>query len=304
MDHNYSFEERKKFVGTLPEKIQKRVQVLFGLHQQYEDIEKKYDEREMAIHVEFEKEMAPFYARRRAILSGEEDATDEEVKGGFPEDHEGKVNTTLDEETKKEESPVGLKDFWLTVLKNHMVISPLIEEEDESLLSHLIDLNSCVTSGNIKNFRVTFTFRPNEYIKETELTLSLTSTEKGTEIEKSPITFSKPDFLFRKVPVQKKKGKGKGPTMKKVPRPSFFRIFEEDIEDDDEVDEDGNDVHPEKEQISSLLYVLHYKVVPSAINYFTGERDGMSDFDEEDYDEEDEEDEDEEDVDDDQEEEE
>lgn len=299
MENGYNFQDRKKFVTTLPEKIQKRLQVLFALNREYEDIEKKYDEREVDIYMQFEKEMAPLYARRREILSGEVEPTEEEVKGGFPEDHEGKVNVSLDEEAKKEDAPVGIKDFWLTVLQNHVVVSPLIEEEDEPLLSHLVDINSCVTSGSIKNFKVTFTFSPNEYIKETELTLTFLSTEKGSKIEKSPITFLKPDFLYRKVPIQRKKGKAKGPTMKKVSRPSFFRMFTED--DDDEDDEDENGVHLDNEEVSSFLYLLHYKMIPSAINYFTGERDGLSDADEDDYDDDEE---DEEDDDDDQEEEE
>jgi nucleosome assembly protein 1-like 1 len=103
----------------------------------------------------------PIYERRRAILSGEAEPTDEEVAAGEAITAEDKEEEDEEDEelaqslaklsTKKpkpEAEPVeepdtptkGIPQFWLTALRNHIELQQLITERDEEALASLIDV--------------------------------------------------------------------------------------------------------------------------------------------------------------------
>lgn len=298
--------ERRLFAGKLPQKIQERLKVLLSAEEDFEGTLKKYEQMEIDIRMKYNKAFESLYSIRRQIISGEREPSEEEVMGGIPEEDIENVKKSFEttETEEKESTPAGLENFWASVLSSHAVIQPLITEEDEPILSHLVDVTSCVLPGHLGDLKVTFTFRPNEYFKETELSLSLVGGEEEARIERSPITFSKPNFLYKEVVAQRPKPKrgvkrGKSAPKKLIPRQSFFWIFEEF--DEDEADLDDEDMEGNRigdEEVKNLLLTLHQKLIPSAIEYFTGERDGESDVDQYDgFTDEDEEDEGDEEVD-------
>lgn len=272
MDKDYS----KKFLGKLPPKIQDRVRVLLSFHEDFKKIESEYEDREMEIRMKYDEKFAPLFQRRKEIIEGS-DITEEEVKGGFPEDHENKVSLTEGEAGDED----ALGNFWLTVLENHILIADLITKNDTDLLKHLVDISSCMVPGKLESFKVEFTFSPNDYIEESTLTISVVSKEDSVVIERSPMTLKeKGQTLFYKS--KGKKGKGEET---KVPNESFFWIFREIDEDKEELEE----VVMEEEQLLNLLHTLHRKVIPAAVCFFTGEMDGASDMEGSDEDEDDEE---------------
>lgn len=274
----------KEFISKLPEEIQLRLAVLLQGHEELKAVEDNFEEKELEIRAKYDKEFAPLFARRRQIVTGESEPTEDEVKSGFPAEHEGKVSLTEGEET----TEAGLGDFWLTVLDNHIAISELIKPGDELVLKHLEDISSSIIPGKRESFKVEFVFSPNEYLEETTLSFTVVSSaeEDKTTITKSPMTFKKGDFLYEEKTVKsKKKGETKTSKVKK-PKESFFWIFREVEEDDEEL----QDVVLEEEQLLNLLHTLHHKVIPSAVNFFTGEMDGASDLNDEDDDEEEEDD--------------
>lgn len=286
MNFGMSSGKDSKFMTTLPKKIQERLQVLLALHEEYEVLKKECKNREIDLRMKFSEEFQPIYEQRKKIVSGEEEPSTELVKDGIPEDHEDAE--VLSSDAKAEDEPpfppsVGLKEFWLTVFTNHAVLRPLIAEEDKPVLRHLVDVTSSVLPGEMGNVKVTFTFSPNEYFKETELSLSVVGSEISGEIVRTPITFTNPNFLYNSVKVKAKgkglKQKGGAPRMitKRVPRQSFFWIFEEF--DEDEEDEEQDEGRLGKEEIKDFLFLLNQKIIPAAIDFYTGMRDGVSDLD-------------------------
>lgn len=268
-DKNFS----QKFMGKLPEKIQQRLGVLLEYNKESVDLKSKYEAEKLLIRMKYDALFAPLYERRNEIISGASEAKDEEVEGGIPEDHKGKVSLTEGDQAVSK----GIPCFWYRVLSNHCVISEMIMEEDEQLLSHLLDVSSRVLQSENESYEVKFTFEPNKFIKETELTISIESSESEVKVKKSSITFSDPHFLYEKDKPKKKpaaKGRANPPVVWK-PRMSFFWIFV----NVDEEDEELSDFSLNDTELLNFLHPLIHKVIPAAVNYFTGEKDGSSDLD-------------------------
>lgn len=283
-------EYSKKFLSKLPEQIQNRLSVLLQYHEEHKKLDAELDKEEAKIRAKYEQEFLPLYARRKEIVSGSS-VTEEEVNGGFPEDHKGAVSLVEGEESTGE----GIPLFWMTVLTNYAVLADTIQPEDELILKHLVDISSRTLPGEADSTEVVFTFSPNDFIEEPTLTITIKASEKKADeateyvITKSPMTMKK-EFLYKTVAV-KGKGKKQAGKVTKVKKPvmSFFWIFMEV----DEEDEDLEEVAVPDDQLLNIVDHLHNKVLPAAVKFFTGEMDGASDLDD-DY-EEDEEEEDEED---------
>lgn len=67
----------------------------------------------------------------------------------------------------KEPSPEGIPEFWLTALRNHIVLSELITDRDAAALKHLIDIRiSYLPTNDPKpGFKLSFHFTPNEFFE-------------------------------------------------------------------------------------------------------------------------------------------
>ena len=89
---------------------------------------------------------SPLYDRRLAIISGKVEPTDEEVEAGKKSDEDdedddeeeeegAKVTEIKDEKEAAEEAKtmVGVPEFWLTALRNHVAISETITDADEEV---------------------------------------------------------------------------------------------------------------------------------------------------------------------------
>ncbi|KAF9211915.1 hypothetical protein CPC16_009136 [Podila verticillata] len=62
-----------------------------------------------------------------------------------------------------------VKHFWLTVFRNHMGLSQIIEEEDVPVLEHLTDVWVKHDPKEIRSFDIVFTFSDNGYFTNKEL---------------------------------------------------------------------------------------------------------------------------------------
>ncbi|RNF12184.1 nucleosome assembly protein [Trypanosoma rangeli] len=271
---NYS----EEFMRKLPERLQQRAKVLMHYHEEYEKLRKSFEDKETALRRNYDEVFRPFYDRRKEIVTGVNEPTDEEVAKGFPSEHEGLVDIKV-AAADDEKTIAGLPGFWLRVLHNHVVSDSLIEEYDEPVLKHLMDVRSGVMDGAYGSFAVAFVFEPNEFFQEESLVLGVMHKDDGVKIIRSPPTW-KPGKDVTVETVQKKVGgkRGKGATTKTitVPRDSFFNIFKEPSN----TDEDDDDEESMDEQVEHLLHVLHTRIVPCAVNFYTGEApDGSSDLD-------------------------
>ncbi|KAG0346596.1 hypothetical protein BG004_001307 [Podila humilis] len=67
-----------------------------------------------------------------------------------------------------------IPNFWLTVFRNHMGLSQIIEEEDIPALEHLTDVWVKHDPKEIRSFEIVFTFSDNEYFSNKELIKKVT----------------------------------------------------------------------------------------------------------------------------------
>ncbi|VDD90663.1 unnamed protein product [Enterobius vermicularis] len=275
------------FITSLPASIKRRVKALKKL--QIEEIKA------------FVYSVAP--SIRRAIVVGDYEPTDEEadclIINGLTEEDAKKIEETSAPEP---ETPTkGIPDFWLNLLKGVDHIAEMIQEHDEPILKHLVDVTVQI-GENPDSFTLTFHFTPNEYFKQTELTkwykLKLTPDEDNifdyegpmvVEAKGSEITWNEGKDVTKKV-IKKKQKKGSGAgkfVTKTVKNDSFFNFFDPIVipekekgkeVTDDEYDEDRELLRADFE----IGQLIRDQIIPRAVLFFTGEAaaddDYMDDF--------------------------
>ena len=165
----------------LPLPVQKRVKALKNLLLEQKDVE-------VAMFKDLHKLEAKYYmqenqtlfASRRKVVEGE----------GQP--------TILEEEEEGEEpqkAPVeqGVPGFWLRVLLNSKNLKQIVQATDIPLLNSLIDIRVSNFEQPL-GFRITFTFRPNDYFLNVELTKDYFLKVEPSE-EDDPLTFEGPEVV-------------------------------------------------------------------------------------------------------------
>ena len=156
-------------------------------------------------------------------------------------------------------------------------------EKDAEILAYLEDV-SCEDildeSGDEEGYKLTFTFKENDFFSNKELSLVIELFQSGgmmqvDKLEGTEIQW-KSDAVNPTVKMMKKKakpGKGKKPAFKKEKVDSFFNVFcppvPEDLEDMD--DDEAEEMQEVIEKILAMGETLREEIIPRAINWFTGE---------------------------------
>lgn len=156
-------------------------------------------------------------------------------------------------------------------------------EKDAQILAYLEDV-SCEDilddSGDEEGYKLTFTFKENEFFSNKELSLVIELFQSGgmmqvDKLEGTEIQW-KSDAVNPTIKMMKKKakpGKGKKPAFKKEKVDSFFNVFSppvtEDLEDMD--DDEAEEMQEVIEKILAMGETLREEIIPRAINWFTGE---------------------------------
>ncbi|KAK6460252.1 nucleosome assembly protein-domain-containing protein [Scheffersomyces coipomensis] len=268
-----------------------------------------------------------------ALEEEDDDEDDEEEKIKEINDDKEKADKEDDDEEEAESNEKGIPGFWLTAIENLTSISETITERDSEVLLHLIDIRSeyLETPG----FELIFEFEENEYFSNQFLTKTyhyqgglgysgefVYDHADGCEINWK----SKENNVTINIERRKQRNKNTKQTRtieKLTPTESFFNFFDppkppkkaedEDDEDeehdekhikDDEDDEDEEDEDAEEELEARLE--LDYqlgeefkdRLIPRAIDWFTGDAVDYYPGEEEEFDEDDEEEDDDEDDDD------
>ena len=295
----------KEFMAKLPVGVRRRVHALQALDADVEAVLAEHAKQQRAVHAEYLKALAPLHAKRRALVAGAAEPAAADVDAGCVQEHRD-AGVSLTEDGPEvaaagaAAAPAGkgLPGFWLAALSHHVVITEFIEERDRKALELVEDITCEMLDEPAVGFQVTFHFPAgNPFFAETQLTKTFKmKMEMGEETldvaESTKISWKDGQNLTVELVTKKQKKKGgKGgkaevrTVTKEEPCPSFFRFFLDDNE--------GG----EQEEWMMLAQVLMTKIVPRAVDYYTGEApDGESDLEDEDYgDDDDEEDEEEED---------
>jgi len=293
------------YVESLPAPVRRRVAGLKGVQKEHSKLEAEFQEEVLALEKKFFAKYAPLYEKRAKIINGSTEPTEQEVEAGKEDEEEDDED---DEEAEADDDKSaadvkGIPEFWLSAMKNSS-LAETITDRDEGALKFLTDIR--MEYLDRPGFRLIFEFAENEFF--TNKTISKTyyyQEENGyggdfiyDHAEGDKIDWQSGKDLTVRVESKKQRNKNTKQTRivkKTIPTPSFFDFFNPaspPTEDDEEVEDD---IEAKLELDYQLGEDIKEKLIPRAIDWFTGEalqfEQGFEDFDEDDFEDEDDEDE-------------
>lgn len=298
------------YINSLPTSVRRRIDGLKGIQAEHSKVESEFQLAILELEKKFLGKYTPLYERRQAIITGKAEPTDGDVEAGKAADSDDEDDEEEEEKSTEEGADVkGIPEFWLTALKNAMPIAEQITDNDEEVLKSLNDIRLSYTEDSKPGFKLHFFFGENEFFTNTELTKTYYYQEQvgyggdfvydkavGDEIKWKE---GKNLTVQTEIKKQRNKTTGKTRTIKKeVPAESFFNFFSppqppspESLEADDVDEEQLEELDARLETDYQLGEDFKEKIIPRAVDYFTGkalqyeedfEDEDMEDFDDED----------------------
>jgi len=305
------------YIENLPYKVRRRVEGLKGIQVEHTELQAKYHQEMLELEKKYNALSEPLYKRRLAIIEGETEPNDKEVEAGVESSKKEEDEDIFDEEEAKKKGEgddvKGIPEFWLTALRNHVGISELITDRDEAALRHLTDITLSYLDSPAPGYKLAFHFSQNEFFTNTVLEKTYHYKEEVSYLgdwlydhaEGTNIDWKEEKDLTKAVEIKKQRNKNTNRTRlirKVIPTDSFFNFFnppvpptEEQLNDDDVDPEDVEDIEERLELDYQIGEDIKDRIIPRAIDYFTGKAlkyDGMDDLDGEEEDDEFEDDED------------
>ncbi|GAA5952962.1 hypothetical protein JCM3765_003019 [Sporobolomyces pararoseus] len=317
------------YVESLPTAIQYRLTALKGVQRDHSALEAEFQKDIFELEKKYAEKYRPLYERRRQLVEGKDEPKSDEIEKGVQaeeededddSDFEDEEDEDEEESEKKpkgvkptaeelEQAPKGIPEFWLTTLKNHLGLSELITERDEEALKHLVDIRVTYPEGGKSGFTLVFEFSEGakEFFENTKLEKSyFYQDEVGYEgdfvydhAEGTKIQWKEGKDLTVKIETKKQRNKNTNQTRivkKAVPTESFFSFFSPpkpptaDDASDVSIEEDLDEKLELDYQIGEDL---KERVIPRAIDFFTGKAlryeqgaHGEGDFDSDEFDDE------------------
>jgi nucleosome assembly protein 1-like 1 len=275
-----------------PKQVVERVRVLQQLQAEHDDLQAQFDKEVAELERQFEIKYLPLYQRRREIVSGTKDVTEDEKTKAAAK----KIQT---EATPKEggNDVRGIPGFWATVLQNSEIAGDMIHEHDGDVLQALQDItfeNTTNESGAANGFKLHFHFADNEYFTNSVLSKTFhydpENDDEPQGSEGTEIQWKEGKNLTVKVTIKKQRHKG-GDRVRKVkkeaPQDSFFNFFKTlkpdsvEKQQDSEDEEDENPIDELIEADQEIGDVFRERIIPRAVEYFLGlvdEEQNMDDF--------------------------
>jgi nucleosome assembly protein 1-like 1 len=297
------------YIESLPLPVRRRVAGLKGIQKDHAKLEAEFQEEVLQLEKKYLQKFTPLYQRRSEIVNGAVEPTEAEVEAGEAElgdEDETKKETEEKTEPEAEEANVsGIPEFWLSAMKNQVSLVEMITDRDEEALKHLIDIR--MEYLDRPGFRLIFEFSENEFF--TNKTISKTyyyQEESGyggdfiyDHAEGDKIDWKADKNLTLRVESKKQRNRSTKQTRVvkvTVPTESFFNFFSPPKPPADE-DDATSDIEERLELDYQLGEDIKEKLIPRAIDWFTGEAlqfeelgEEMEDDEEFDFDDEDDED--------------
>jgi nucleosome assembly protein 1-like 1 len=324
------------YIESLPTPVRRRVDGLRGIQQQHSKLEAEFQEEVLQLEKKYFAKFTPLYEKRAAIVNGKAEPTEEEIKAGEEnnEDEEPQAEgeasaSSPDKQAATSENVTGIPEFWLSAMKNQITLAEMITDRDEAALKHLVDVR--MEYLDKPGFRLIFEFAPNEFFSNKTITKTYYyQNESGyggdfiyDHAEGDKIEWLPGKDLTVRVEAKKQRNKSKISipmtikhiltsrtdtkqtriVKKSVPTESFFNFFSPpkppaDEGEDEEDDDAASDIEERLELDYQLGEDIKEKLIPRAVDWFTGEALAYEELDEDDLDGEDFDDDDDEDDDD------
>ncbi|THH14078.1 hypothetical protein EW146_g6208 [Bondarzewia mesenterica] len=300
------------YIESLPEGVKKSVEALKGVQVKQNELQNQYKRECFELEKKYLELQKPLYERRHALISGATEPTTEELEAGSAQSlKDDPEHKPLDAST----AAAAIPEFWLTALRNHVGLAELITDRDAAALKHLTDIRIeyLPPSDPKPGFKLQFFFSPNDHFENALLEKTYIYQEEvgysgdfvydraiGTNIK-----WKEDQDLTKEFEIKKQRNKNTNRTRlvrKARPTESFFNFFSppvppnEDAIENGEIEEDELDELEEKLEMDYQIGEdIKEKIIPRAIDYFTGKalEYDMLDEEEDDYEDLDDEDEDE-----------
>lgn len=250
-------EEQEKCLATLKQLDEERSVI-------FKDYTKELNE----LKAKYQKFYDPLYVKRSEVLQSGGSSSEDSTITGTP----------------------ALPNFWLKAFKNHTQIRDMIEPQDEAVLGYLRDV-SFKWEDDIaqSSFSLLFTFAPNPYFEplvlvktynvEPDDTDHTANSDVLSSTQSTKIEWKEGKDVTKKTVTKKQKNKRTKATRKiteTVDCPSFFNFFRShEIPDEENLEKMNEDQLEELEIIVEADYqagcIIREKIIPLAVNWFTGE---------------------------------
>ncbi|KAL1856089.1 histone chaperone [Paecilomyces lecythidis] len=273
------------YIESLPTPVRRRVAGLKGIQKEHAKLEAQFQEEVLELEKKYFTKFTPLYQRRATIVNGAAEPTEDEVAAGkVDEEEEEEEAKAKEEEPKKEETAAstvaGIPEFWLSAMKNQISLAEMITDRDEEALKHLVDIR--MEYLDRPGFRLIFEFSENEFFTNKTITKTYYYQEEsgyGGDFIYDHAEGDKIDWKADKdltVRVESKKQRNKSTKQTRVvkitvPTESFFNFFSPPKPPTDDDDTVATDIEERLELDYQLGEDIKEKLIPRAIDWFTGE---------------------------------
>ena len=271
------------YIESLPAPVRRRVAGLKGVQKDHAKLEAEFQEEVLELEKKYFAKYTPLYQKRAKIINGATEPSEEEVKAGEQDDEEGDQEGSKPEEgedVQSGEDMAGIPEFWLSAMKNQISLAELITDKDEPALKLLTDVRMEYLEK--PGFRLIFEFADNEFFSNKTITKTYFYQEEssyGGEFIYDHAEGDKIDWKVGKdltVKVEQKKQRNKNTKQtrvikKTVPTDSFFNFFNPPKAPEEEDDDASSDIEERLELDYQLGEDIKEKLIPRAIDWFTGE---------------------------------
>ncbi|PCH32978.1 NAP-domain-containing protein [Wolfiporia cocos MD-104 SS10] len=285
------------YVENLPAPVKKSVEALKGVQVKQIELQNQYKRECLELEKKYLELQKPLFERRHAIITGVAQPTPEEVEIGE------KVSAKDDPDYKPLPKDIvgqpaaAIPEFWLTALRTHVGLAGIITDRDAGALKHLVDIRLSYLTDK-PGYKLSFVFSPNEYFENEVLEKTYLYQEEvgysgdfmydraiGTDIK-----WKEDKDLTKEYEIKKQRNKNTNRTRlirKARPTDSFFNFFsppEPPSEDDEDDEVDLDEIEEKLEVDYQIGEDIKEKIIPRAVDYFTGKALDYEDFDEQDDD--------------------
>lgn len=287
------------YIESLPAPVRRRVAGLKGVQKEHSKLEVELQEEVLQLEKKYFAKFTPLYEKRAKIVNGAAEPTEEEVKSGEQEEEGGEDEadkTESGDEDKSNEKIAGIPEFWLSAMKNQVSLAELITDRDETALKSLTDIR--MEYLDRPGFRLIFEFAENEFFTNKITTKTYYYQEESgyggdfiyDHADGDKIDWKAGKDITVRVESKKQRNKSEYPRQlpctltysvadtkqtrvvkKTVPTDSFFNFFDPPKAPGEGEDEVSSDVEERLELDYQLGEDIKEKLIPRAIDWFTGE---------------------------------
>ncbi|KAM0479366.1 hypothetical protein ACHAPX_004577 [Trichoderma viride] len=286
------------YIESLPAPVRRRVSGLRAIQKDHAKLESEFQEEVLQLEKKYFAKFTPLYEKRSEIINGKVEPTDEEVKrGDEDQEEEAEAAEPAEEAAQPDdlaEAVKGIPEFWLSAMKNQVTLAEMITDRDEAALKHLTDIR--MEYLDKPGFRLIFEFAENEFFSDKIITKTyFYQNESGyggdfiyDHAEGHKIDWYPGKDLTVRVEAKKQRNKNTKQTRivkKSVPTESFFNFFsppKPPTDDADPEDDVTSDIEERLELDYQLGEDIKEKLIPRAVDWFTGEALAYEEFEEDD----------------------